>query len=129
MNDERSLPTEDRGEGPRRQKRVPFTAPIRLTHDDETVEYPKTGDLSMKGVFVQTVRPLPVGTVGRFALLLEAGMRQECIEGAFEVVRVVSVDDGFSEDENGPGMAVKFKEIGDDSSLLLYEVVRHNQYP
>ncbi len=129
MSDDQALPTEDHYGGPRRQKRVHFTTRILLTHQKTVTEYPKTSDISMNGVFVRTVRPLALGSTGRFTLILEAGMRQERIEGDYEVVRVVSVDDGFSDDETGAGMAVKFAAIEPESSLLLYEVVRYNQYP
>ncbi|MBF0171571.1 MAG: PilZ domain-containing protein [Nitrospinae bacterium] len=129
MTSDAALPTEDHTGGPRRQKRVPFTARIVLSHPGGETEYPRTVDISMKGVFVRTVRPLPLGTAGRFALLLEAGMRRERIEGAYEVVRVVPVDDGFSDAETGAGMAVKFGAVDPESSLLLYDVVRYNQYP
>jgi hypothetical protein len=83
----------------------------------------------MNGVYVKSAKPLPLGSVGVFALILGVGMRQERIEGAFEVVRAVNIDDGLSEGEAGPGMAVKFKELTPESSERLFEVIRHNQYP
>lgn len=114
-------------QGGRSRSRVHFETKITVEAGGESHVYQRTHDLSMNGVFVKTVKPLPLGTRGRFALTLSAGMRQEIIKGVCEVARVVPLDDGLSESEHGPGMGLKFIELEPESSRMLYMVIRHNQ--
>lgn len=115
------------GQGGRGRSRVHFETRVTVETGGESHVYQRTHDLSMNGVFVKTVKPLPLGARGRFALTLSAGMKQEVIKGVCEVARVVSLDDGLSESEQGPGMGLKFVELEPESSRMLYMVIRYNQ--
>jgi len=123
------MPAEQENHPPRRHPRVWFNTTVTLDTDGKTYTYDRSSDISMNGVFVKTARPLPLGARARFSLLLSVGMRKEEIKGKCEVVRVVSLDDGLSEDTPGPGMGLKFIFLEDESSALLYQVIRHNQPP
>ncbi len=110
----------------RLRSRIDFVGLLILTHDGKDIEYTNTHDISMNGVFAMTAKPLPIGTEGRFRFVLSAGMRQETIVGRYEVVRVVGLDDGFTKENPGPGMGLKFLDFEDDSSELLFNVIRYN---
>ncbi|MDH5511108.1 MAG: PilZ domain-containing protein [Nitrospinota bacterium] len=118
----------DSAPGPfsRTRTRIPFAAPVTLTVGLAEHTYRSAYDISMNGVFVSTVRPLSSGTRARFAILLRVGMRQEAIEGECEVVRVVSLDDGLSGENPGPGMGLKFLELKEGNGEKLYQLIRHN---
>ena len=116
-------------ESKRLRPRVNFETKITLEVGGKDYTYQHTHDVSMNGVFVSTAKPLPVGTAGAFTLTLSVGMRREAIKGLFEVVRVVSLDEGLSDTERGAGMGLKFKELEPESSRLLYNVIRYNQFP
>lgn len=113
----------------RERARVHFESSIVLTHDGRELAYQRTHDISMNGVYVLTAKPLPLGLEAGFELTLSVGMRQDVIKGRCEVVRVVSLDDGLSEEAPGPGMGLKFTEIEPDSSVTLYRIIRLNQPP
>jgi len=110
----------------RTRTRVRFAAPVTLTVGLAEHAYRSAYDISMNGVFVSTIRPLLSGTRARFTVLLQVGMRRETIEGECEVVRVVSLDDGLSGENPGPGMGLKFLELKEDNGEKLYQVIRHN---
>ncbi len=114
-------------EGKRIRNRVPFTTEIVVNYQDEALTYKRTHDVSMNGVFVSTAKPLPMGVKGEFSIVLSAGMRKEKINGLYEVVRIVSVDDGLSEPKTGPGMGLKFTGLEPESSELLYNLIQYNQ--
>lgn len=114
-------------EGKRVRPRVEFETRITLEHEGESLTYQRTSDVSMNGVFVRTAKPLPIGAKGAFTMTLSVGMRKEDIKGQYEVVRLVSLDEGLSDTERGPGMGLKFLELEPDSSTLLFQVIRHNQ--
>jgi len=111
----------------RLRKRVPFETTITIEYDDKTVEYKHSYDISMNGVFIRTGQTLPVGTRGSFTMKLSMGMRAEWITGQCEVIRSVSLDDGLSEEDPGPGIGVKFIDLEPESSRKLYHVIRYNQ--
>jgi hypothetical protein len=114
-------------EGKRIRGRVPFTTEIVVNHEGEALLYKRTHDVSMNGVFVSTAKPLPMGTKGEFSIVLSAGMRKEKINGMYEVVRIISVDDGLSDPKTGPGMGLKFTGLEPESSELLYNLIQYNQ--
>lgn len=58
---------------------------------------------------------------------LSMGMRTDCITGQCEVIREVSLDDGLSEEDPGPGIGLKFTELEPESSRKLFQVIRYNQ--
>jgi hypothetical protein len=111
----------------RTRGRVPFTTEIVVANEGAPVVYKRTHDVSMNGVFVSTAKPLPMGARGEFSIVLSAGMHKEKINGLYEVVRVISVDDGLSDPKNGPGMGLKFSELEPESSELLYNLIQYNQ--
>jgi len=111
----------------RLRRRVPFETTITIEYDDKTVEYKQSYDISMNGVFIKTGQTLPVGTRGVFTLKLSMGMRSEWITGQCEIIRSVSLDDGLSEEDPGPGIGVKFTDLDPESSKKLYQVIRYNQ--
>lgn len=113
----------------RLRPRVPFKTHIVLESAGEEFEYTRTFDVSMNGVYVSTVKPLSMGTTGEFVLTLSVGMRKEPITGRYEVIRVMSMDDGLSDRERGPGMGVKFTMLEPESSEFLFNIVRYNQGP
>jgi hypothetical protein len=109
------------------RNRVPFITEIVVTNQGAPVVYKRTHDVSMNGVFVSTAKPLPMGAKGEFSIVLSAGMHKEKINGLYEVVRVISVDDGLSDPKNGPGIGLKFSELEPESSELLYNLIQYNQ--
>jgi len=111
---------------PRAQPRVRFRAPAVITAGGVEHHYPRTGDAGMDGVFISTVRPLPLGTRGRFSIRLSAGMRREAIEGECQVARVIGVDDGLCGGEPGPGMRIEFLSLDGESAELLRMVMAFN---
>lgn len=111
----------------RTRNRVPFTTQIVVHHEGKALEYKRTHDISMNGVFVSTAKPLPMGVKGEFSIILSAGMRKEKINGLYEVVRIISVDDGLSDPKTGPGMGLKFTGLEPESSELLYNLIQYNQ--
>ena len=114
-------------EGKRIRGRVPFTTEIVVNYHGEALTYKRTHDVSMNGVFVSTAKPLPMGVKGEFSIALSAGMRKEKINGMYEVVRIISVDDGLSDPKTGPGMGLKFTGLEPESSELLYHLIQYNQ--
>jgi uncharacterized protein (TIGR02266 family) len=66
-------------------------------------------NISRSGVFIKTVKPLPVGSLVnlRFTVVMDG---VETIEGEGEVVRV---------DENPPGMGVVFRKLEHYSQSLV----------
>ncbi|MDH5756061.1 MAG: PilZ domain-containing protein [Nitrospinota bacterium] len=110
----------------RTRTRVLFSAPVTITVGQEQHSYRSAYDISMNGVFVRTIRPLSSGLRARFAVHLAVGMRKEAIKGECEVVRVVSLDDGLSGENPGPGMGLKFIELEEDGGAELYQLIRHN---
>ncbi|MBI4667255.1 MAG: PilZ domain-containing protein [Nitrospinae bacterium] len=113
--------------GRRKRKRIHFITEIVINHGGQITVYKRTHDISMNGVFVSTAKPLPLGSEGDFSLILSVGMRREQINGRFIVARVISMDEGLSEPEQGPGMGLKFTGIDPDASELLYNLVLYNQ--
>lgn len=111
----------------RTRNRVPFITEISVTNKGKALVYKRTHDVSMNGVFVSTAKPLPMGAKGEFSIVLSAGMRREKISGLYEVVRVISIDDGLSDPKTGPGMGLKFSELEPESSELLYNLIQYNQ--
>ena len=111
----------------RKRSRVHFETSISLFLDDQIKTYQRTYDVSMNGVFVKTATAVELGTACKFHLTLSVGMRKEIIKGECEVVRIVSMDDGLSEELPGPGMALKFIELEPESSELLFQIIRHNE--
>ncbi|MBF0291981.1 MAG: PilZ domain-containing protein [Nitrospinae bacterium] len=111
----------------RTRNRVPFTTEIVVNHEGKALVYKRTHDISMNGVFVSTAKPLKMGVKGEFSIILSAGMRKEKINGMYEVVRIISVDDGLSDPKTGPGMGLKFTGLEPESSELLYNLIQHNQ--
>lgn len=111
----------------RTRNRVPFTTEIVVHHEGKALVYKRTHDVSMNGVFVSTAKPLSMGVKGEFSIILSAGMRKEKINGMYEVVRIISVDDGLSDPKTGPGMGLKFTGLEPESSELLYNLIQYNQ--
>lgn len=109
------------------RNRVPFITEIVVHHESKALAYKRTHDVSMNGVFVSTAKPLPMGSKGEFSIILSAGMRKEKINGLYEVVRVISVDDGLSDPKTGPGMGLKFTGLEPESSELLFNLIQYNQ--
>ncbi|MBI5813986.1 MAG: PilZ domain-containing protein [Nitrospinae bacterium] len=114
-------------EGKRGRRRVRFLTEIEVESAGKSATYKRTHDVSMNGVFVSTARPLPIGTKGKFTLVLSAGMRKEKISGTYEVVRHVPIDEGLSDPDQGGGMGLKFVEIDPEGSELLFQVIQYNQ--
>ncbi|VAX15892.1 hypothetical protein MNBD_NITROSPINAE02-1274 [hydrothermal vent metagenome] len=119
----------DNEETNRRRKRVHFETKITLLFEQKEYVFQRTFDVSMNGIFVKTVKPLPMGAIMPFKMTLSVGMRREEVKGRCEVVRIVSLDDGLSDSERGAGMGLSFIEIDPDSSEILYNIVRYNQPP
>ncbi len=111
----------------RKCARVGFETTISLEVGDKTYNYDRTYDVSMNGIFVSTAQPLDLGVTARFVMKLAVGMRNEEIKGSCLVVRTISFDDGLSGETPGPGMALKFTDLDDDSGAMLYQIIRHNQ--
>jgi hypothetical protein len=111
----------------RARGRVPFITEIVVTNEGKALVYKRTHDMSMNGVFVSTAKPLPMGSKGEFSIVLSAGMHKEKINGLYEVVRVISVDDGLSDPKTGAGMGLKFAELEPESSELLFNLIQYNQ--
>jgi hypothetical protein len=109
------------------RNRIPFITEIVVTNEGKALAYKRTHDISMNGVFVSTAKPLPMGAKGEFSIVLSAGMRKEKINGLYEVVRVISVDDGLSDPKTGPGMGLKFTGLEPESSELLFNLIQYNQ--
>ncbi|VAX20849.1 hypothetical protein MNBD_NITROSPINAE01-1035 [hydrothermal vent metagenome] len=116
-------------ENERLRARVPFKTKISLELDGDEHEYGRTFDVSMNGVYVSTAKPLPVESTGEFVMTLSVGMRREQVTGRYEIIRVMSMDDGLSDTERGPGMGVKFTMLEPESSELLFNIIRYNQNP
>lgn len=111
----------------RRRKRVHFETSIIIEYDGKSVEYKQTYNISMNGVFIKTGQTLPVGVCGVFTMNLSMGMRSESITGRCKVIREVSLDDGLSEEDPGPGIGLKFLDLDPESSRKLFQVIRYNQ--
>jgi len=101
--------------------RVPFTIHLALTTDGKTHNYAETHDISTGGVFAVTDDQMEIGTTGDFVIRL-GSEDSEGIEvtGGFEVVSH-SGKDGMS------GMGIHFKDLDEQSSIHLYNIVRYNQ--
>jgi len=113
----------------RSRARVPFETTITLEHGGQSLTYNRTHDVSMNGVYVRTAQPLPVGIRAAFRMVLAVGMRHETITGECVVARSISLDDGLSEEEPGPGMGLKFISLDPESSETLFNIIRYNQPP
>jgi len=113
--------------GARGRIRVRFITDIDIVHDGNKTNYRRTHDVSMNGVFISTVKPLPIGAKGEFSMHLAFGMRRESIKGKFEVVRVVPIDEGLSDPDQGGGMGIKFVDLDPEGSELLFNVIVYNQ--
>lgn len=122
-------PEQDDAASRRYRLRVPFETTITLEHGGKSLTYNRTHDVSMNGVYVRTAQPLPVGIRAAFRMILAVGMRHETIVGECEVARSVSLDDGLSEEEPGPGMGLKFVSLEPESSETLFNIIRYNQPP
>lgn len=113
----------------RERARVHFETRLVAEYGGKTQIFQRTFDVSMNGVFVKTAKPFPLNASFRFALILSFGMRREEIKGICEVVRVVSIDEGLSEAERGPGMGLKFSNLDAGSGEILFHLIRYNQAP
>lgn len=111
----------------RGQIRVPFETSIELNYNGENTVYKRTHDVSMNGIFVSTANPLPKDGVGKFNMMLGVGMRKENILGEFRVVRVVTLDEGLSDEKPTAGMALRFEKFEAESGETLFQLVRHNE--
>lgn len=69
-----------------------------------------TRNLSRGGTFIRTERPLPVGTVFEFELLVPHLAEPLAVRG--EVIRIVLPDEATAEQE--PGMGIRFLDDGTD---------------
>lgn len=96
------------------RQRVPLTLEAMLQVGESSVGYPRTRDISMSGIYLDTDSPLAVGTKGRVTLELASGADGVSIQADFEVVR------------NDPkGMAISFTHMDPDSSIHLYNVIKY----
>ncbi|MGA2429400.1 MAG: response regulator [Candidatus Acidiferrum sp.] len=71
----------------RRTRRIPLQCPIRLRTGDQEIDG-QTIDVSMEGVLVRVLRPIPVGSSVNISLQLSKGTKP--VSGAGCVVRVAA---------------------------------------
>jgi PilZ domain len=88
--------------GDRREfSRVPKKLHVKVMAGDTTIDSGNTRDLSLKGLFLLTDRPLPVGTVCQLVLQLESSDSRVFMPAWGRVVRTEPA-----------GMALEFTELG-----------------
>ena len=105
----------------RKLGRVPFTIHLALVTGGKTMEYGETHDISTGGIFAVTEDPMEIGTKGDFVIHLGSEDAEGIeIKGGFEVVSQ-SGKDGIN------GMGIQFKDLDEESSIHLYNIVRYNQ--
>ena len=109
---------------PRRHfERVEFVIRVTLTDSSGEHPYERTRNVSMGGIFVETGKPLAVGSQGRMIITLECGEVRKEISGQYVIVRVNP--DG---DETEPvGMALEFTELSPESSINLFNCIRYQK--
>ena len=109
---------------PRRHfERVEFVIKITLTDSSGEHHYERTRNVSMGGIFVETDKPLEVGSQGKMNITLECGEARKEIDGYYEIIRVN--EDG---DENEPaGMALEFAELSPEGSINLFNCIRYQR--
>ncbi len=103
----------------RRFKRVDYTIKVFLETGDSRQTYLETRDINMRGIFVETEAPLPVGASGKLTIHLQFGSQNEEVHAAFKVVRSQKASA-----EQPAGMGLEFTEIDSDSSITLFNMVK-----
>src|SRR5262245_16771456 len=86
--------------------RVPLTVKVQLFHRGVEIQAYST-DISTTGIFVETPRPLPVGSVVLLGFTLGAGTRKT-IQAEGRVVQVRPADEGSGQGSL-PGMGIMFQ--------------------
>jgi len=105
----------------RKLGRVPFTINLALTTGGGTRNYGETHDISTGGIFAVTDDPMEIGTKGDFVIHLGSEDTEGIeVKGGFEVV-------SHSDKEGLRGMGIHFRDLGEQSSIHLYNIVRYNQ--
>ena len=105
----------------RKLGRVPFIINLALTTGGTTLKYSETHDISTGGIFAVTDDPMEIGTTGDFVIHLGSeGAEGIEIIGGFEVVSHSGKDDIS-------GMGIHFRDLDEQSSIHLYNIVRYNQ--
>lgn len=113
----REVEATDATESPAR--RIPFTQPIAIRFElfkDFVNEI--SANLSTSGMFIQTSRPRPVGTV--FDFRFEMGEDFTIIGGRGEVIWIREEDKG---PEHPPGMGVRFVHLDSASENVIRRMV------
>ncbi len=103
----------------RKFKRVDYTIQAVLEMDGSSQVYLQTRDINMHGIFLETDKPLAIGTTGKLNIHLQCGSQSEYIHASFKVVRHQK-----AKADQPAGMGVEFTDIDSDSSITLFNMVK-----
>ncbi|MFZ5759043.1 MAG: PilZ domain-containing protein [Thermodesulfobacteriota bacterium] len=104
----------------RKRPRVEFVVRAVFETEDQRRTDHECRDISMSGIFLRTTEPLPVGTVGWLTIVLECGEERIELRAQCRVIRVVGAESG-----RPFGMGLEYLSLDPDSSIALYNVVKH----
>ncbi|MBI9075274.1 MAG: PilZ domain-containing protein [Desulfatibacillum sp.] len=104
----------------RKWPRVDFTVHATMDVDGESIEV-GCRNLSMNGMLVSSPKSLPLGTSGRVRILHVMGRESLLVLANFKIIRS---DEGQSHGFNTMGLTLF--DIDGDSSINLFNIVRHN---
>jgi tRNA 2-thiocytidine biosynthesis protein TtcA len=99
----------------RKRTRVHFKAMVNLIAGGRELKGLKSRDLSLKGVFVETEQPLPLGTSVDVGLDLSGSTSTVLLKMTGKVARV-----------DGKGMGIDFVEVDLDSFFHLRNIIKYN---
>ena len=108
-------------ENKRVRTRVEFPVQVEVKTAAGTTSFAECGDISMNGIFLYTLDPLPVGDVGEICISVGSGLERKEVRALFEVVRVVAPGSDLKES----GMGLLFAGIDPDSSITLFNIIRY----
>ncbi len=113
--------------GPARSApRVPFAPGVEVRFEDfDEFMSSCSGNLSMTGMFLETVRPHEPGSSLQFELAVEGGQR--LIRGAGEVVW--SRPRSEADERRPPGMGIRFVSLDANSRKLIRWLVERSPGP
>lgn len=117
------MPEKEPSAETRQRQRVNFNIDVTLETGGETLNYDRSQNISMSGIFLITPEPLPLGAKGKIIIDLECGEQHYRIRGLFEVVRITEKP-GQSLEEP-PGMGLAFRKLDPEGSIHLYNVIRY----
>ena len=110
----------------RKRNRVNYNIQAQLITEEHKLLSLQVQNISMDGLYLITNDILPVGTKGEICIVLEFGESRMEVKAECLIVRAVSQENEIQENEiDEPGMGIRFTSIEPESSITLYNMVKH----